>query len=99
MQYIFMLAVAMTILIAWAASDKVVYRGFAQVRLSDKQKRASKRPSVVVLPPLHLKLGAAVVEGFVSPEHGRQIGWTPNTKRTVVLRRRLFGKLRVTEIE
>ncbi len=99
MPYICILACAAVLLIVWAASDRVIFHGFAPVRLGEDKKPTPFRRSVVVLPPLHLRLGAYVVSGVVSQAKAEQIFWTPNAKRMVVLRRRLFGKVRVTQVD
>jgi hypothetical protein len=79
MQYSFLLALVIVLIIAWAAYDRVIYHGFAAVRLDDdSRKRKSGARAVAVLPPLHLGLHARVVRGLVSKAKADQIVWTPS---------------------
>jgi hypothetical protein len=95
---IFGLLIAATLLIAWAVFDRVVYSGPGSVTPNDMLHASPTHKTVFVVPHKELKKGSNILVAVVSNAKAAQIASAGFSERHIVVRRRLFGSLRVTRI-
>lgn len=95
---IFLLAVLVTAVIIWAATDKVIYRGAASVTPNNMVHVSTSYKTVMVVPHKVLTTGSNILVGVVSNAKAFEIRSAPFETRQVIVRRRLWGSPRVTRI-
>jgi hypothetical protein len=98
MEATFILALIATALIAWACTDRVIYRGAALVTANIMKHASPTYKTVMVVPYKDLNLDSNILVAVVSNTKASEIAQSPFANRQVVVRRRLFGAPRVTRI-
>lgn len=98
MEYAYFLAVAATIAIIWAATDRVIYKGPGSVTANEMLHASPTYKTVFVVPHEALKEGSNILVAVVSNAKAAAIAKAGFSVRDIVVRKRLFGEIRVTRI-